>query len=373
MRRLVVTQDGLMAAASLKVVHVVGARPNFMKVAPVVRVMAEYPRVFEQRLVHTGQHYDERMSQVFFDDLGMPQPNVDLGVGSGTHAEQTAKVMLALEPVLIQDRPDWILVAGDVNSTAAAALTAAKLGIRIGHVESGLRSFDKTMPEELNRVIADHLADALFTHSPEAGDNLAREGIASGAVHFVGNTMIDSLVRLLPRTVSRPLLSELGLGEPPGPFALVTLHRPSNVDDPETLGALVAALGQVAEDLPVVFPVHPRTRARLGLLPSGVSLIEPVGYLDFLALERFARLVITDSGGVQEETTFLGVPCLTVRPNTERPVTILRGTNRLVTPASLTVSAREVLTAAPPERAEPPEKWDGYAADRIVGLLPGLT
>jgi UDP-N-acetylglucosamine 2-epimerase (non-hydrolysing) len=361
-----------MSAASLKVLHVVGARPNFMKVAPIVRAMAEQPREFEQRLVHTGQHYDEQMSQVFFDDLGMPQPDVDLGVGSGTHAEQTAKVMLALEPVLVQDRPDWILVAGDVNSTAAAALTAAKLGIKVGHVESGLRSFDRTMPEELNRVMTDHLANALFTHSPEAGENLAREGIALETVHFVGNTMIDTLVRLLPRTVSRPVVSELGLGEPPRPFALVTLHRPSNVDDPGTLDAVVAALGHVAEDLPVVFPVHPRTRARLGVPPSGITLIEPVGYLDFLALERFARMVITDSGGVQEETTFLGVPCLTLRPNTERPVTILRGTNQLVTPTSLVVSARQVLAAAPPERPEPPELWDGRAADRIVSLLPRL-
>jgi len=359
----------------MKVLHVVGARPNFMKMAPIMRAMAQYPGAFEQVLVHTGQHYDSCMSQVFFDELGLPEPDINLEVGSGSHAWQTAQVMLRFEPVLADYRPDWVLVPGDVNSTLACALVCAKVGARLAHIEAGLRSFDRTMPEETNRVLTDQIADLLFTPSRDADENLLREGVPSEKIRFVGNVMIDTLVRLLPKAEQRwPRLRErFDLDS----YVLVTLHRPSNVDESRTLREIVLALGDIGQDVPVVFPAHPRTRQRLGddnLPPpaNSVRLIEPLGYLDFLALQRHAAVVLTDSGGVQEETTYLGVPCLTARPNTERPVTISQGTNRLVasTREAIVGSVWAVLNDPPSSRGlERPELWDGRAAERVVSAL----
>jgi len=362
----------------MKVLHVVGARPNFMKVAPVMAEMARFPDIFTQTLVHTGQHYDEKMSEVFFGDLEMPRPDVYLGIGSGTHAQQTARAMLALEPVLIEHSPDWVIVVGDVNSTIAGGLTAAKLGMKVAHVEAGLRSFDRTMPEETNRVLTDHLADLLFTTEPSGNDNLLREGIPSEKIHFVGNVMIDTLVKLLPKARERwqTLASTLGVER----YVLVTLHRPSNVDAPDTLREIMLALGDIAEHVPVLFPVHPRTRQQidrrgLHIENDDLRLLEPVGYLDFLSLMCHASVVVTDSGGVQEETTYLGVPCLTVRPNTERPITLTAGTNRLVPSErrALVESVQLALNPAYPGDRQPPEKWDGQAAQRIVAVLRGYV
>ena len=305
----------------IRVLHVVGARPNFMKIAPIMRELASRPGEFEQRLAHTGQHYDDDMSRAFFDDLELPWPDVNLEVGSGSHAVQTAQVMLGFEQVLVEYEPDWVVVPGDVNSTLACALVAAKLGVKVAHVEAGLRSFDRTMPEELNRLLTDQLADLLLTPSRDADENLLREGIAAERIHFVGNVMIDTLARLLPaaRTRWARLQEELELSR----FAVVTLHRPANVDDPAVLEELLGALGEISRQIDVVFPVHPRTRARMReTAPASadrLKLIGPVGYLDFLALEANAAAVLTDSGGIQEETTYLGVPCVTARANTERP------------------------------------------------------
>jgi UDP-N-acetylglucosamine 2-epimerase (non-hydrolysing) len=363
----------------LKVLHVVGARPNFVKTAPIMAEMAIHPDRFEQALVHTGQHYDDNMSRVFFEELGLPRPDHDLGVGSGTHAEQTARVMLAFEPLVQAWRPDLVLVVGDVNSTLACALVCAKLGIAVGHVEAGLRSFDRTMPEEFNRLLTDQIADLLFTPSRDADANLLREGIPPTRIHFVGNVMIDTLVRLLPRAERSPIRTELGL-QARG-YVLVTLHRPSNVDDPATLRAILLALSDVARACPVVFPVHPRTRKRMmesGLeappsASGGLRLLEPLGYPDFLALMRQAALVLTDSGGIQEETTYLGIPCLTARPNTERPVTVEVGTNRLVQSerGALVAAVRDALGGPRPTHRVP-ELWDGRAARRIVEVLHRL-
>jgi UDP-N-acetylglucosamine 2-epimerase (non-hydrolysing) len=358
----------------MKILHIVGARPNFMKAAPVIAALAHRPAV-EQVLVHTGQHYDANMSDVFFDELGLPAPDVHLGVGSGTHAQQTARVMEAIEPVLVERQPDWVVVVGDVNSTVAAALVAAKLGLRVAHVEAGLRSFDRTMPEELNRIVTDHLADRLFTTEPSGGVNLRAEGIPEERIRFVGNVMIDTLVRLLPRAAARRAALQAALDVPEGGYVLVTLHRPSNVDDAGTLREVLLALGDLAHARPVIFPVHPRTRRRideLGLaLPAGVRLLEPQGYLDFLALMTCAALVLTDSGGVQEETTYLGVPCVTARPNTERPVTLAVGANRLAasTRAALRAAAAAALAAPRPAAPRRPELWDGHAAERIAAVL----
>ena len=357
----------------VKILHVVGARPNFMKVAPILAQLRKHSGV-TQVLVHTGQHYDAKMSDVFFQDLGMPAPDVHLGVGSGSHAQQTAKVMVEIEPVLLREKPDWVVVAGDVNSTIAVALVASKLGIKVAHVESGLRSRDWSMPEEVNRVLTDRLSDLLFTPSRDGDENLAAEGIDPKKVHFVGNVMIDSLQAALPRARESKIHEKLEIQR--GNYALATLHRPANVDDPAALKGLVSALAEVAEQLPVVFPIHPRTRARLEADPAlrevagRIKLIEPLGYLDFLALTAGARLVLTDSGGIQEETTALGVPCLTLRDNTERPVTVTVGTNVLVgtDPARVMPAAREVLQGRA-RAGKIPELWDGRAAERIAQLL----
>ena len=358
----------------LRIVSVVGARPNFMKLAPVDRELAKRGDV-EHVIVHTGQHYDPEMSAAFFEELWIPAPDYHLGVGSGSHASQTAAVMQRLEPVLTRTRPDVVLVYGDVNSTVAAALVAAKLGVRVGHVEAGLRSGDWTMPEEINRVVTDRLAALLFIPSREAGHNLLAEGVPSDRMHFVGNVMIDSLCWALSRAVERNAAAQRGLSD--RGYVVVTLHRPSNVDDPATLETLLDALHCLSRDLPVVFPVHPRAKQRLcdaGLTPGrnggDLRLIEPVGYVEMLSLVAGAALVITDSGGLQEETTFLGVPCLTVRPNTERPITCIHGTNRLVPPHrdALLGAAGRAMERRPPVRPMI-ERWDGRAAERIARVL----
>lgn len=362
----------------IRILHVVGARPNFMKIAPIMSEIDKHPEVFEQVLVHTGQHYDEKMSKVFFDDLGMPLPDINLEIGSGSHAWQTAQIMLKFEPTIQEYRPDAVVVPGDVNSTLGCALVASKIGIPIVHVEAGLRSFDRTMPEEINRVLTDQISSVLLTPSPECEGNLLREGIPGENIFFVGNVMIDTLKRLLPRAQERiPALAEL---MPPDGYVLVTLHRPSNVDEPETLHEIMRALLKIGQNVPVVFPVHPRTTARLQSLDlnlekeANLHLIEPLSYLDFLAFQSQARLVITDSGGVQEETTYLGIPCLTVRPNTERPVTIELGTNRLVasTCQSIVEASTPILADGRQRTAgegNRPELWDGISSQRIVSVL----
>jgi UDP-N-acetylglucosamine 2-epimerase (non-hydrolysing) len=350
--------------------YLVGARPNFVKQAPVIAEMRRRMPAVEDVVVHTGQHYDELMSDVFLAELGVGRPDHMLGVGSGSHALQTARVMARVEPVLERERPDLVIVPGDVNSTLAVTLVAVKLGIRLAHLEAGLRSFDRTMPEEINRIVADEFADLLFVHSGDAVENLAAEGIDPGRIHFVGNTMIDSLVAMEARFRAAACAGRLGLA--PGGYLLVTLHRPALVDDPRLLGAAMDALAELARELPVVFPVHPRTRARLGAGGGrpGVRLTEPLGYLDFLSLEADAAAVLTDSGGVQEETTFLGVPCFTLRANTERPVTVRAGTNTLLglDPGRIA----EILPALAGGRRPAPTAlpgWDGRAAARIADLL----
>ena len=353
----------------MHILHIVGARPNFMKAAPVMRALGTWDGV-RQTLVHTGQHYDANMSDVFFHDLEIPEPDINLGVGSGSHAQQTAQILSQLEPVLLEYRPDLVLVYGDVNSTVAAALVCAKLLIPVGHVEAGLRSFDRTMPEEINRLVTDQLADLLFTPSADGDENLLREGVAADKIRFVGNVMIDSLVRLRSRAEKSIVLAELKLA--PRSYGLVTLHRPSNVDNPETLAAIMAALYEVSRELPIIFPLHPRTRQRLEAANnhdpgSRVQILDPLSYVDFLALQRLAKLVITDSGGIQEETTYLGVPCLTVRENTERPVTISIGTNVLVGQdvKRLRTEVGRIM-AGDQKRGRVPPLWDGHAAERIA-------
>lgn len=365
-----------------KVVHVVGARPNFMKVAPVMRAMAQHSDRLRQVLIHTGQHYDYQMSALFFDEFHIPEPEYNLGVGSGTHGVQTGRMLAETERVLVEEAPDWVFVYGDTNSALAGALAAAKLHIPVAHVEAGLRSFDRTMPEEINRIIADHTAELLFTPSEDANENLGREGIPQNKVRFVGNVMIDTLVEALAREerlcrVVAPEAEGLLKRLDGRRYVLVTLHRPSNVDEPDTLQAILLALAEISQEAPVVFPAHPRTQKRMQELhpsawPEDLLLLNPMGYFDFLALMRKAAVVVTDSGGVQEETTYLRVPCLTVRPNTERPITITRGTNRLVANQRKTlVSAiRAALRQGSPVRAkEPPPLWDGNAAQRITDAL----
>ena len=365
--------------ASRKILHVVGARPNFMKVAPVMAAIAGQGAGITQVLVHTGQHYSPEMSALFFRDLGLPQPDINLEVGSGSHGQQTARIIEAFEGVLEAQRPDAILVVGDVNSTIACALDAAKLGIRVVHVEAGLRSFDRTMPEEINRVLTDAISDLLFTTEESADRNLAAEGVSAERVVMVGNVMIDTLLQHRAAALARPTLRELIPNSvlQPGGYGVMTLHRPAAVDSMQVLGPLLGALLTIARDLPLVFPVHPRTRAniaRFGLLPegqsSGILLVEPQGYLDFLNLTANARVVLTDSGGIQEETTILGVPCLTLRGNTERPVTITHGTNRLVgvEPEDI-LRAYAELNAGPVREVRQPPLWDGSAGRRIATKL----
>lgn len=358
-----------------KIVHVVGARPNFMKAAPVMRALQA--RDVEQVLVHTGQHYDSAMSAIFLQQLDLPEPDFNLRVGSGTHTRQTAEIMTRFEPLLRKVEPDGVLVYGDVNSTLAAALVCAKTRVRIGHVEAGLRSFDRTMPEEINRLLTDQIADLLFTPSKDADDNLLKEGVAPGKIHRVGNVMIDTLVRLLPKARKRSVLKDLGLEK--GKFILVTLHRPSNVDSPQTLRSVITRLNQISEESPLVFPLHPRTRSRIQtqslVFSTGVRVTDPLGYLDFLALEARARLVITDSGGIQEETSFLGIPCVTVRPNTERPITVELGTNHLVgTDMDLLSDTVETLQnkAGSLTTKKDIPLWDGQASQRIAAVIRGL-
>jgi len=354
----------------VKILHVVGARPNFVKAAPVMRALRGRA---EQTLVHTGQHYDAAMSTVLFDDLGLPRPDVDLRVGSGAASVQTGRILLRLDPLFPRYRPDVCVVYGDVTSTLAAALAAAQHGVPVAHVEAGLRSNDRTMPEERNRILTDHVADWLFTPSRDANDNLAREGVASGRVHLVGNVMIDSLSRLLPRTDTDAVLRRLAV-PPDARFVLVTLHRPSTVDEGAVLPKVLGALEEVSRRWPVVFPVHPRTRARLDAVraaAAGLRLTEPLGYLDFLSLEKGAAVVVTDSGGVQEETTWLGVPCLTVRDATERPVTVTAGTNTVVgrDAGRLRGAIEAVLAGGGRRGGGRPRLWDGRAAERIARVL----
>ena len=353
----------------MKVLNVVGARPNFMKIAPIVEEMKKAPDL-EGILVHTGQHYDEGMSDVFFRDLGIPVPDVHLGVGSGTHAEQTARIMVEFEKVCVQQKPGLVVVVGDVNSTMACSIVAAKLRIPVAHVEAGLRSFDRTMPEEINRLVTDALADLLFTTSADADENLKHEGVDAKKIHFVGNVMIDTLLKHRAKAEALRVYK-------PKQYALVTLHRPSNVDDPNVLRPILEALEEISRSIPVIFPIHPRTAKRVsefGLSLNGIRTIDPLGYLEFLNLESTATIVLSDSGGLQEETTILGVPCLTLRHNTERPVTITHGTNIMVGPdkARILDAFRRVMSGEW-KPGGPPELWDGHAAERIVRVIRDIS
>jgi UDP-N-acetylglucosamine 2-epimerase (non-hydrolysing) len=347
------------------ILHVVGARPNFVKAAPVIRALKQHG--MRQTLVHTGQHFDRNMSDVFFTELEIPTPDINLGVGTGTHAAQTAEIMRRFEPVALEHKPDVVLVYGDVNSTVAAALVCSKLPLPVGHVEAGLRSFDRTMPEEINRLVTDQLSDFLFTPSEDGDANLLREGIATEKIHRVGNVMIDSLVQLLPTARSCP---RNGFSDR---LALVTLHRPSNVDNSGNLKRILESLGKIGDRIDIVFPVHPRTRQRIaefGITMPKLYLLDPLPYIEFLSLQMRATVVITDSGGIQEETTYLGVPCLTLRKNTERPVTVTLGTNVLVGEDTdrLTTELSKILGGNAKKGIVPP-LWDGHASDRIAELL----
>ena len=368
-----------------RLLSVVGARPNFMKVAPIVEELKRHPGV-EHCLVHSGQHYDELLSGNFFADLGLPKPDVNLQVGSGSHAVQTAEIMRRIEPVLLDYKPEMVVVVGDVNSTVATALTAVKLGIRVAHIEAGLRSFDMTMPEEINRKLTDAISDLLFVTEQSGVENLKHEGVGAGKIFLVGNVMIDCLLRHRELAAKSPILDRLGVrqnGSGCRSYGVLTLHRPSNVDDPKTLQGILSAVSALAAELPVFFPVHPRTRKNIesfglaryladaaGENRVGIVPLDPLGYLDFISLNDRARIVLTDSGGVQEETTVLGVPCLTLRENTERPATVEHGSNQVVgvDPDRILAAARSVLQepTRPPQR---PPLWDGKAAPRIVAIL----
>jgi UDP-N-acetylglucosamine 2-epimerase (non-hydrolysing) len=357
---------GTIVKETMHILHVVGARPNFVKAAPVMRALEAWPDA-RQTLVHTGQHYDSNLSDIFFSELNMPAPDVNLEVGSGSHAAQTAEVMKRFETVVLERKPDVVLVYGDVNSTVAATLVCSKLHIRVGHVEAGLRSFDRTMPEEINRIVTDQLADMLFTPGEDGDINLQREGISAERIYHVGNVMIDSLIQLLPAVMR---FSKNGV---PQRYALVTLHRPSNVDDSANLKNILESLLEVNERLEVVFPLHPRTRQRidrLGIKVEKLRFLEPLPYIEFLSLQRRAVVVITDSGGVQEETTYLGVPCLTMRNNTERPVTVNMGTNVLVgQDRRLLDSELTRILEGGAKKGSIPPLWDGRASGRIVQVL----
>ena len=356
----------------MRILNVVGARPNFMKMAPLIRCL-EAARI-EQKLCHTGQHYDANMSEVFFQDLGLPEPDVHLGVGSGSHAEQTARIMVEFERVCERENPDLVVVVGDVNSTLACSVVSAKASIPVAHVEAGLRSFDLRMPEEINRMVTDRLSEILLTPSPDGDENLLREGTPPERIHRVGNIMIDSLVANLERAKGSRILEDLALD--PRSFGVVTLHRPSNVDDPATLRGILETLQEIAEELPIVFSCHPRTAARLQGpgLPAprdGLRVLGPLGYLDFLHLFSQSRLVLTDSGGLQVETTFLGIPCVTIRENTERPITVTQGTNTLAgaDPERIRSASRKALDRNGPWEGAVPDLWDGKTAQRIVNVF----
>lgn len=363
----------------MKIILVAGARPNFMKIAPLMAAFGERHEIAPV-LVHTGQHYDRDMSALFFHELGIPEPDVNLGVGSASHAVQTAEIMRAFEPVLLKEKPDAILVVGDVNSTIACGLVAVKLGVKLIHVEAGLRSFDRTMPEEINRILTDAISDLLFCSEPSGVENLRREGIPEEKIFLVGNVMIDTLLKNREKAERSAILDDMGLNGQS--YAVVTLHRPSNVDDPAMLGRIMAVLDEISQEMPVVFPVHPRTREmlknrdryrisreKIGICPS---FLDPLGYLDFLKLMTHARVVLTDSGGIQEETTILKVPCLTLRENTERPITVEMGTNRLVgsDPEQILKAWRDVVKGNPVGGRTPP-LWDGRAAHRIAEVIVG--
>ena len=359
----------------LKIINIVGARPNLPKIAPLIREMQKHPNI-KPILVHTGQHYDDQLSDIFFREMNIPPPDVNLGVGSGSHAAQTAEVLRGIEPVLLEYKPDIVLVVGDVNSTIAVALAASKLGIRVAHVEAGLRSFDRTMPEEINRILTDALADYLFATEQDAVDNLLKEGRPRESIFLVGNVMIDSLLCFREKALQSRIGEELGLSDCGEwqKYALLTLHRPSNVDSPENLAKLLDVMDSIATEIPIIFPVHPRTKQRIADAGNSrhpnLRLIAPLGYLDFLCLLSHATFVMTDSGGIQEETTVLGVSCLTLRENTERPVTISKGTNQLVgtDPSKISAAAKSLLSKGKSAHKIPP-LWDGHAAERIVSEL----
>jgi len=360
---------------SKRILNVVGARPNFMKIAPIHRLMLNSEK-FQPRLVHTGQHYDAAMSKVFFDELGLPEPDAYLGVGSGSHAYQTAEVMKALEKIMLEERPDLVLVVGDVNSTLAASIVAAKLCIPIAHIEAGLRSGDRTMPEEINRILTDSIADFLFITEKSGVENLKREGIPGEKVFMVGNVMIDSLVMHLKKAQASIILEQLGVGE--RGYSLATIHRPANVDNPENLQKILTAFHEIQKSIKIIFPIHPRTRKMIQTFGfqnqvdqmQNLKLIDPVGYFDFVKLMEKSRFVLTDSGGIQEETTFLKIPCLTLRENTERPVTIEIGSNMLVgmNPAIIIQQGQQII-AGKWKNSQIPELWDGHAAERIIQIL----
>ena len=366
----------------MKVINIVGARPNFMKMAPIIEAMNKYPDKIEHLLVHTGQHYDEKMSQSFFVDLGMPKPDINLDVGSGSHAEQTAKIMVEFEKVCQHEQPDLVIVVGDVNSTMACTITAKKLGIKVAHVEAGLRSRDMSMPEEINRLCTDVLCDYLFTTDHFANENLQAEGVDSNKIFFVGNVMIDTLLKHKRKAPDLGVCDQLGLQV--GQYATLTMHRPGNVDDKMVLKGILEALSEIAEQLPIIFPMHPRTMKMVesfgfdhffnfGDKVGGIWVTEPLGYLDFLHLNMNAKLVLTDSGGLQEETTVLGVPCITMRPNTERPITCEVGSNVMVgnDKKMILQEAFKILDGEVLKRGIP-AKWDGKAAQRIVDILIGV-
>ncbi len=358
-----------------RILNIVGARPNFMKMAPIHRLMLNSDN-FQPRLVHTGQHYDTAMSKIFFDELGLPAPDAYLGVGSGSHAHQTAEVMKALEKIMLEERPDLVLVVGDVNSTLAASIVAAKLCIPIAHVEAGLRSGDRTMPEEINRILTDSIADLLFITEKSGVDNLKREGISTEKVFLVGNVMIDSLVMHLKKAQASIILEQLGVGE--RGYSLVTIHRPANVDDPENLQKILTAFNEIQKSIKIIFPIHPRTRKMIQTFGfqnqvdqmQNLKLIDPVGYFDFVRLMEKSRFVLTDSGGIQEETTFLKIPCLTLRENTERPITIEVGSNMLVgmNPEIIIQQSQQIMMGKW-KKSQVPEYWDGHTAERIVQIL----
>jgi UDP-N-acetylglucosamine 2-epimerase (non-hydrolysing) len=366
------------SSGMLKILTVAGARPNFIKIAPLAAAMKRRSADFQSILVHTGQHYDTSMSDAFFRDLALPAPDISLGVGSASHALQTAAIMQAFEPVLLREKPDWVVVVGDVNSTLACALVSVKLGIKVAHVEAGLRSRDRTMPEEINRLLTDQIAELLLTPSHDADENLLAEGIPPERIHFVGNIMIDSLRSNLELAQQSNARADLGLEEKG--YAVLTLHRPSNVDEQATFGGILSALEEIAQRLPIVFPAHPRTRKMIVDLGLGerieriknLSVIDPVGYLDFLQLLNRSCLVLTDSGGIQEETTVLGIPCITLRENTERPITVEQGTNTIAgtDPAQIVAAAFHALDNPPKKSAlRVPPLWDGHTAERILDAL----